>query len=142
MSRKFVKRRRVEFRDTDMAGIVHFSVFFTYMEEAEHELLRELELGVICEADGRTVSFPRVNAECNYLNAIRFEENIDIEVTVSRIGEKSITWQHTFRRGEDVVAKGTITTVCCLFHSGGGRPQSVPIPQKIVEALQPFMAAE
>ena len=36
----FKTRRRVEFRDTDAAGIVHFSAFFFWMESAEHELLR------------------------------------------------------------------------------------------------------
>ena len=46
MGKVFKTRRRVEFRDTDMAGIVHFSVFFAYMEQAEHELLRSLGLGV------------------------------------------------------------------------------------------------
>ena len=33
--------RRVEFRDTDAAGIVHFSAFFFYMESVEHEFLRQ-----------------------------------------------------------------------------------------------------
>ena len=36
----FRTTRRVEFRDTDAAGIVHFSAFFFYMESVEHEFLR------------------------------------------------------------------------------------------------------
>ena len=40
-------RRRVEFRDTDAAGIVHFSAFFVWMESAEHELLRAAGVPVV-----------------------------------------------------------------------------------------------
>ena len=72
----FQTQRRVEFRDTDAAGIVHFSVFFAYMEEAEHEFLRSIGLGVMMEIDGARISWPRVKAECNYRNAVRFEEEI------------------------------------------------------------------
>ena len=34
--------RRIEFADTDMGGMVHFSRFFVFMETAEHEFLRTL----------------------------------------------------------------------------------------------------
>ncbi len=124
-----------------MAGIVHFSVFFIYMEEVEHELLRELGFGVICDVGDQRISFPRVNAQCNYVSAIRFEDLIDIELTVSRIGEKSITWQYAFSREAMPVANGSITTVCCKFHNelGAGRPEPVAIPARFVDAIQPYV---
>ena len=53
MPQSFRTSRRVEFRDTDAAGIVHFSVFFTWMEAAEHELLRSLGLSVVLEGRDR-----------------------------------------------------------------------------------------
>ena len=40
MANSFVTSRRVEFRDTDTAGIAHFSVFFVWMEQAEHAVSR------------------------------------------------------------------------------------------------------
>ncbi len=46
MSEAYRTTRRVEFRDTDAAGIVHFSAFFFYMESVEHEFLRQLGLSV------------------------------------------------------------------------------------------------
>ena len=36
--------RRVQFADTDQAGVVHFSWFARYMEEAEHALWRAADL--------------------------------------------------------------------------------------------------
>ncbi len=62
MPQAFTTRRFVEFVDTDMAGIVHFSAFFRYMEAAEHELLRSLGLSVHTKlADDLVISFPRVS---------------------------------------------------------------------------------
>ena len=38
--------RRVQFAETDLAGIVHFSWMFRYMEEAEHALWRAAGLSI------------------------------------------------------------------------------------------------
>ena len=138
MPQQFKTRRRVEFRDTDTAGIVHFSNFFAYMEQAEHEFLRSIGLGVICELDGQTVSWPRVNAQCNYRNAIRFEEMIDVVVSVTRVGSKSVTYGFEFFRDQTPVADGSITAVCCLFEHGK-RPESIQIPPKFLAAIERFV---
>lgn len=138
MSQTFRVTRRVEFRDTDMAGIVHFSVFFNYMEQAEHEFLRSLGLGVVVEHEGREISWPRVGARCDYRRAIKFEQLIDIALAVARIGEKSVTYAFRFEHAGQLVAEGEITAVCCLFQPGGP-PQSIPIPELIREKLRPFL---
>lgn len=137
MSASFNHRRRVEFRDTDAAGIVHFSNFFVYMEQAEHEFLRHLGLGVVHEIDGQTYSWPRVHATCNYRLAIRFEDWIDVELTVERIGSSSVTYGFQFHREGQRIADGKITAVCCLFGEDG-QPASVEIPEKFVKALKNF----
>ena len=64
MAYEFHCKRRVEFAETDMAGIVHFSNFFRYMELAEHEFLRSLSLSVHDPSRADFVAWPRVNAEC------------------------------------------------------------------------------
>lgn len=138
MPEVFKTSRRVEFRDTDTAGIVHFSNFFAYMEQAEHAFLRSLGLGVIQEVDGLNISWPRVNAECNYRMAIKFEEIIDIEVVVSRIGTKSVTYSFQFTRDDLPVADGSITVVCCLFEHGK-RPESIETPGSFIEKIRPYM---
>lgn len=141
MNQTFSVQRRVEFRDTDAAGIVHFSNFFLYMEQAEHAFLRSLGLGVVCEIEGKHYSWPRVNTACSYKNSIRFEDVIEIRLRVQRIGEKSVTYQHQFFRDDVFIAEGTMTTVCCLFEPGSA-PQSVPIPPVFVKALQPYLIVE
>ena len=140
MAENFIYKRRIEFRDTDMAGIVHFSVFHAYMEEAEHAFLRTLGLGVIYEIDGKQISFPRVNATCNYRRPIKFEEQIEIEVTIAKLGNSSITYDHHFKRDGETIAEGSITVVCCEFQHGLP-PKSCPIPDGFREKVQPFLSS-
>ncbi len=137
---KFTLQRRVEFRDTDAAGIVHFSNFFLYMEQTEHAFLRSVGLGVICEIDGQKISWPRVSASCDYRAAIRFEELIDIELSVTRVGSKSVTYGFKFSRDDVLVAEGTMTAVCCLFQHGQV-PASITIPEKFSDAIRPYCIA-
>ena len=46
MSNEFSVTHFVQFSETDMAGIVHFSNFFRWMEEVEHAYFRSLGLSV------------------------------------------------------------------------------------------------
>ena len=123
----FHTKRRVEFRDTDAAGIVHFSAFFVYMEQAEHEMLRSLGLSVAAHDDEGEISWPRIAASCEFLNPARFEEVLDVEVVVDRLGRKSVTYTFSFTRDDTPIARGSTTAVCCRIRSGLP-PQSMEIP--------------
>jgi YbgC/YbaW family acyl-CoA thioester hydrolase len=135
MPAPFRTSRRVEFCDTDMAGIVHFSNFFRYMEFAEMELLRSLGLSVAWEAGGRRLGLPRVAAACDYLKPARFEDVLDIGVAVERIGEKSITYAFEFTCRGETVARGRVSAVCCLKGPGGAL-ESVEIPPDVRAKLE------
>ena len=43
---EFVYHRRVQFPETDASGIVHFTNFFKYVEEAEHALWRAAGMSI------------------------------------------------------------------------------------------------
>ena len=111
MPTPFHTSRLVEFSDTDMAGIMHFSAFFTKMEQAEHELLRSLGLSVVMSDAEGVVSWPRVSVQCEYRGAARFEEILTIQVRVARLGEKSVTYRFRFEREGTPIADGHITAV-------------------------------
>jgi YbgC/YbaW family acyl-CoA thioester hydrolase len=123
----FRVRRRVEFGDTDMAGIVHFANFLRYMEAAEHAYLRACGFGVVTEWEGRRVTFPRVACACDYQSPARFEDELDIEVRVERIGRSSVTYCFAVTRGGEAIARGTITTVMCAV-AAGGRLEAMEVP--------------
>ena len=96
----FHTRRRVQFSETDMAGIVHFSNFFKWMEEAEHEFFRSVGLSIMQPlSDGTVLGWPRVSASCNYVAPVRYEQEVEIEVRVDRVGARSLTRSSSARRG-------------------------------------------
>ncbi len=127
--------RFVEFSDTDMAGIVHFSAFFRYMEAAEHELLRSLGFSVYSEVDNEVITFPRVAASCEFRSPARCEDTLDIDVTVRRVGTKSVTYGFHFSQHGHDVATGEITSVCCRIPHGQP-PVSIPIPDVVATKLR------
>lgn len=133
-------RRRVEFRDTDAAGIAHFSAFFFWMESAEHELLRTAGVAVVeQDAAGIEASWPRVSASCDYVAAVRFGEEVEIAVSVEAIGRTSVTYRFAFSHAGLAVASGRIVAVRCLMHPGR-KPEPVPVPAEIGARLAAYRA--
>jgi len=139
MPTAFVTSRRVEFSDTDAAGIMHFAAFFRMMEQAEHDLLRSVGLSVVAHDAVGTISWPRVSAKCDFRSAARFEDLLQIEVRIIRLGAKSITYAHRFVKDGQELATGEITAVCCRIQDNKP-PESMPIPTAIAAKLRAFAA--
>lgn len=137
MSESFQYSRLVQFRDTDAAGIMHFSVYFTMMEEAEHALLRHVGTSVVVTSEETTISWPRVSSHCDFSGTAKFEDEVQIQVSISRIGTRSITYQFTFFNGGNQIAQGTMTSVCCEITSDG--PKSIDISNEFKQHLAPFV---
>jgi len=136
MAVPFRTTRRVDFADTDMAGMVHFSNFFRYMEAAEVAFLRSKGLSVAALPwEGHTLSFPRVAASCDYIKPARFEEVLDIAVRIHKIGRKSVTYAFEFFRADELIARGQISAVCCRVGTDK-HIESVEIPPAIRERLE------
>ena len=137
----FSVSRRIEFRDTDAAGMVHFSAFFPMMEAAEHEALRSLGISVMQPLDnGGHLTWPRVSAKCDYRQAARFEELLTIDVSVLRIGTSSVTYGFRFCRDETEIAVGEVTAVCCLW-TPDAPLQKTPIPAGVRDKLSRLTTA-
>lgn len=127
--------RKVEFSDTDVAGIVHFSRFYVFMETAEHEFLNSLGTSVHAVVDGRLLGWPRLMASCEFFRPARFEDTLRIELCIERLGTKSVTYSAEFSCDGQRIAKGSITSVCCVLRHGE-RPRSVAIPADLVRRMQ------
>jgi acyl-CoA thioester hydrolase len=131
---EFIYRRRVQFAETDMAGIVHFSMYFRYMEEAEHALWRSVGLQ-IAPPDGH-VGFPRVAASCDFKASLRFEEEFEVHVRLEAMGRRSIRYGFTLRRGDDILATGSMTSVS-VEKVAGGPVRAIELPPEVVARLVP-----
>ncbi len=140
MREPFRVKRRVEFRDTDAAGIVHFSMYYLYMEAAEHAFWRQLGMGIVMKEGDQILSWPRVVSRCEYFAPLVFEEEVDIEVRLIRRGKKSITYDFPFHRGEQLVARGEVTAVCCQIVPDEP-PSSIEIPTWMAEKLDAVIAS-
>jgi YbgC/YbaW family acyl-CoA thioester hydrolase len=131
MSAPFRTSRRVEFADTDMAGIAHFANFFRYMEAAEVDYLQALGLSVDVQWEGERLGFPRVAASCDYLRPVTFPEVLQIEVRVDRVGRKSLSYAFDFFSGGEPVARGRVVSVCCRVIGPERRLEAIPIPDAL-----------
>jgi 4-hydroxybenzoyl-CoA thioesterase/acyl-CoA thioester hydrolase len=133
MANGFTCQRRVEFRDTDAAGIAHFSVFFVWMEQAEHEALRHVGMSVM-ERETE-ITWPRVSATCDYQAPVFFEEELQIAVRIAKLGSKSVTYGFAFRCGNRDIATGQLTTVCCQLGANHSLT-AMPIPEPLAKKLR------
>ncbi|BBM84838.1 acyl-CoA thioesterase [Candidatus Uabimicrobium amorphum] len=133
MNHRFHTTKRVEFSDTDMAGIVHFSNYFRYMEIAEHDFFRSLGLSVVMDHEGNTISWPRVKCSFEYKQPIRFEQIIDIYIDIEHIGKKSLKYVAYLKHNEQIMAIGHSTIVCCSYDKDGLK--SIEIPQHFRECF-------
>ena len=133
MAAAFRYRRRVQFHETDQAGIVHFSWYFKYMEEAEHALWRHLGMSIAPRE--APVGFPRVAATCDFKAPLRFEEEFDVVIQVETIGRRSIRYACSLERGDQVVATGSMTSAS-VTKGADGRVTSVELPEVLVTRLR------
>ena len=139
MPSRFVYTRRVEFADTDMAGIMHFSSIFRFMESAEHAFLRSLGHSVILSDLNPIMGFPRVRAEADFRRPFRFEDEIEIELRVREKREKSLTYGFALRKsgdaGREARAVGSITVVC-VRKGANGEMAAAELPPILAEKIE------
>ena len=131
--------RRVEFSETDMAGIVHYSNFFKYMETAEHGFYRTIGHSAVMSHLDPPLGWPRIHADCQFRKPLRFEDEVEIHLLVERIGTSSLTFQFRFTRlnpgPKEEVARGRLTAVCVTRAAEGGL-KSFPIPAELRDKIQ------
>lgn len=135
MAYHFIAKHRVEFFETDLAGIVHFANFYRFMEQAEHEFFRALGLKIHGSLPDATVfGWPRVSATCSFKSPAYYEDEIEVCITVLRLTRRSLTTEYEFRRGNVVVAIGEMKTAYCII-SVGSKLESVEMPSEYFDRL-------
>jgi YbgC/YbaW family acyl-CoA thioester hydrolase len=126
-------RRRVQFYETDAAGIVHFSWFFRYMEEAEHALWRSAGLSI--HPAGGELGFPRVSASFDYHRPLRFEQEFDVLLRITAMTKKTIRYTCLLLDGETRIATGTLI-IACVRRRLSEPMIAIEIPPEIASRLQ------
>jgi len=146
MALQWTHRRRVEFSDTDMAGIMHFSNFFRFMESAEHALFRSFGFSVTLKELDPELGLPRVRACCDYRRPLRFEDEVDIVLTVEEVRHKSVHYRFKFYVADgggdsgptgsnELAAEGEVTVVC-VRKGADGVMKAAAIPEALRRRLE------
>ena len=135
LGKQFGLRRRVQFYETDAAGIVHFSWYFRYFEEAEHALWRES--GMSIHTEDSSIGWPRVSASCDFLKPLKFEEEFDVSVQIVEMTPRTITYAGEITRDGERIARGT-WRIASVTKLSDGTLRSTDIPARVAERLKPF----
>jgi acyl-CoA thioester hydrolase len=124
---------RILFIDTDASGRIHYTALFRYFEAAEIEFFRAT--GVLHSHPG--ISFPRVHVECDYRTAIRFDDLAVFEVSVGRIGSRSVQLKFRVLVNEIEAAAGMVAIAGMDRKTQTG----VALPHGVREKLQPYLSS-
>jgi 4-hydroxybenzoyl-CoA thioesterase len=125
----------VRFADIDHAGIVYYPRFFHLFHVAFEELWRA-RIGPRAYSeliDRDKVGFPAVRAECDFKEPLRFGDTAEIEVSIPRLGGKSITFRYRVYRADPraLCAEGQV--VCAVVDLA--RFVAMPVPERVVQML-------
>jgi YbgC/YbaW family acyl-CoA thioester hydrolase len=131
--------RRVQFHETDAAGLVHFSCFFRYLEEAEHALWRAAGLSI--HPPGSDIGWPRLATSFEFHQSLRFEEEFEVCIRVVEMGKHTIRYTCHLTRGDARIATGSLTIIC-VSKRDNEPMKAVPIPAAVAARLSPAPAAE
>ncbi|WP_336207708.1 acyl-CoA thioesterase [Nonomuraea sp. LPB2021202275-12-8] len=132
-----IHRTRVEWIDTDAAGIYHNSAVVRYVEAAEAELMR---------ARGLLEYFPRaprVRYEVEFAAPLRFGQEVTAVVELDRIGTTSMSFVFDVW-GEELPGRPRVRAAFGRYgtvhvgsgHDGEVAARSTPWPAAWVDALQ------
>jgi len=128
--------RRVQFHETDAAGVVHFSRYFIYMEEAEHALWRAAGLSI--HPRRAEIGWPRVHAAFDYHRALRFEDEFEVHIRIVAIEERTIRYECRIARGDTRIATGRVSVACASLQPNQPmRSAAIPAEVRARLALAP-----
>jgi YbgC/YbaW family acyl-CoA thioester hydrolase len=119
----FVFETRIRFIDTDASGRIHYTCLFRYFEAAEIEFFRTMGFRTFRE----DVSFPRVHVECDYRLALLYDDLIQIEVRLTKVGGSSVRLEFRVMKQGKLAATGCVVMVCMDRKTLG----AVAIPEEL-----------
>ena len=127
----------VEFSHTDMAGIMHFSNFYRFMEAVEHDLFRKIGKSVSGEIDSRGfhLGWPRVSASCNFKAPLKFEDEVELHLIIREIRNATIRYEVIFKKDRKEVARGEITIVHVEIDPKEGKMKACQLPSWMTDAV-------
>jgi 4-hydroxybenzoyl-CoA thioesterase len=106
---------QVRFGDVDHAGIVYYPRYFIYFHEAFEDFFNDNGHSYQRVLDEDKLGFPTVHIETDYQAPLRYGDSLDLEVSVTRVGQRSATFRYVgYRHRDGVLACTADITVACV----------------------------
>ena len=141
----FSYRRLVEFADTDLAGIMHFSNFFRFVECAEHAFFRSLGFKVHSANGAEHQGWPRVEVSCKYYRPARFEQTLEVCLRIEEIRTSSVRYGFWIFPADETerspLAVGAFSIVHVELDTHARAMRKSPIPADLRLKLESTVAA-
>jgi len=136
----FSHLRQVEFSDTDLAGIMHFSNFLRFVESAEHAFFRSLGSSVQTSDGEGHRGWPRLEISCNYYKPARFEQALKTCLRIEEVRNSGVRYGFwIFAEGaadSAPLAAGTFTIIHVALDPKTGTMQKARIPDALRQRLE------
>lgn len=136
----FRSRVTVRFGDIDPAGVVYYPRILHYCHTAMEDFFsRQVGLPYPRLIAEHKIGFPAVHLEVDFRRPLRYGDDVEIEVAISRLGNTSVDWRYDLHRGADdsLAAEIKVVTACLDFE----RFRACAMPAWLREAFQRSMAA-
>ncbi len=130
----------VAFHETDAAGIVHFSTYFLYAEEAETAALASL--GIFSADTLRRYAFPRVQANARYNRPLRFADAYTVRASLRHIGNSSLSWSFDISLSGEPCACVELTSARRHVADGSAAPYTPQEKAALETLLSPACGAD
>ncbi len=141
----FRYRRLVEFADTDLAGLMHFSNFLRFVECAEHAYFRSLGFRVHTANGADHEGWPRLEVSCKYFKPARFEDTLEVCLRIEEIRTSSLRygfWIFTADAAERLpVAVGSCSIIHVAIDTKAHEIRKTPIPDALRHRLESAMGS-
>lgn len=122
--RTFVHRVRVRYGETDQMGVVHHAAYLHYLEDARTAWLRALGLPYSA-LEARGVGLPVRRAELRYRAPARYEDELDVSVSLAHLRGASATFAYAVARADGTAIVDAEVELACI-ELGTGRPRLLP----------------
>jgi acyl-CoA thioester hydrolase len=135
MAAAFVHRLRVRYGECDPQGVVFNANYVMYFDVALTELWREA-IGPYGDMIEGGTDLVVAEATARYLAPAGFDDELDVEVLIARLGVTGMTMALSVRRGSALVVEGEMRHVFV----DPVTKEKKPIPEDIRRGLAPYVA--
>jgi acyl-CoA thioester hydrolase len=129
----FVHRLRVRFHECDPQGVVFYAQYFAYVDVALTEMWREA-FGSYTEVVAAGTDVVVVEAASTFRSSARFDDDLDVELRIDRLGTTSMAMATAIRRDDELLVEGRIVHVFVDVASMGKKA----IPDHMRAALEAY----